>query len=302
MDLCVLMAMYNGQKYVIEQLESIFAQQTECDIHVLIRDDGSADESVQVVRRYAEDTKHDIRVMTGKNLGPARSFLWLIQHCPEMDYYAFCDQDDVWLPGKVSAGIRELDVEKPVLWLSDYKVTDEKLNVIAEGFDRPPESNPAKILFYNNAPGRVMMFNRRLLELMRSLDLQDFRMHDIMALNLAQLFGKVVFCPEAKILYRQHQGNAIGYGRKRIRPFKWIREKVTLVKDGENYYISEYCRKLLVHYEDRLKEKDLEAFREIAGYNQSLISRIRLLQRDYTQNGFNRTSVSIRMRILLGLI
>ena len=103
MKLAVLMSTYNGSKYLRQQLESILNQVCDCEIDIWVRDDGSSDDTLKILREYAAFGR--LRWYTGENLKPARSFLDLVKHCPGYDYYAFSDQDDVWYPNKLRDGI-----------------------------------------------------------------------------------------------------------------------------------------------------------------------------------------------------
>ena len=151
--LLVLMSAYCGKRYIVQQLDSIFSQKTDdCSISVLIRDDGSKDDTVKMCNEYADKNGVDVKVVEGKNVGPSRSFLDLIRTCPDADYYAFCDQDDVWLPGKAKAALVLLSGSNPVLWVSNYNVVDEQLSIIKQAALSSPEPDPFKVLFYNNVP------------------------------------------------------------------------------------------------------------------------------------------------------
>lgn len=291
--------MYNGKKYVIDQIRSIVSQEADCAIRILIRDDGSSDGSAELVEKAAIENNLDIQVIRGNNLGPSRSFMWLINNCPKADYYAFCDQDDVWLPGKVDKAISNLRTDVPAVWISNYNVVDSKLSLIRECPIDKPVDDPAKILFYNNVPGCVMVFNWELLAVMQRLNLPDFRMHDILALDIAALFQNICFEPQAYLLYRQHEDNVIGYNYKTIRPIKWVKDKSKMIIHRQDYRIAEYAKKMLQFYPQVFNKKDRRHFEIIAEYKKSLLWMIRLLQQEFTHNGINRTSLSIRWKIRL---
>ena len=95
----VLMSTYNGEKYLHEQINSILGQQG-VEIHLLIRDDGSSDGTVEICKEYAKKY-NQITFYQGENLGVGKSFLDLLKHAPDADYYSFADQDDVWLEDKI---------------------------------------------------------------------------------------------------------------------------------------------------------------------------------------------------------
>ena len=89
----VLLSTYNGEKYIKEQIESILNQEG-VEVSLLIRDDGSSDRTIEIVKKISEQN-NNIILFKGQNMGPARSFMDLVKKSDEVDYYAFADQDDV---------------------------------------------------------------------------------------------------------------------------------------------------------------------------------------------------------------
>lgn len=300
MKFCVLLSAYNGEKYIREQLDSIFSQDfPNGEIIVVLRDDGSTDNTISICIKYAQEKSRNLKIIRGENLGPAASFITLINSCPLCDYYAFCDQDDVWMQGKVMAAVDKLDCEQPVLWTSEYSVTDSNLKVIKEKNLKSPEMDPVRVLFYNNVPGCVMVFNQALLLEMRKMEINQFRMHDIFALNIALQFGKVFFDKHSYLLYRQHDGNVLGYGNKKINLKYWLRDKIKYLMSDESHYVSEYAAKMLEVNKARLSEERIRQYEIIKNYKNGFISTIRLFRQKYTHDGINRTAISIRCKILL---
>lgn len=100
---CVLMSTYNGEKYLRDQIDSILGQK-KVDLYIAIRDDGSTDRTNEIIKEYLEKNEN-ILFFKGKNLGVGESFLHLLSIAPDMDYYAFADQDDVWLEDKLITAI-----------------------------------------------------------------------------------------------------------------------------------------------------------------------------------------------------
>lgn len=298
-QLCVLLSAYNGTKYIIEQLNSIFKQSvTDCHIRVFLRDDGSNDGTIKMCEEYAQKNKYAIDIVAGENVGPARSFMKLINECPDADYYAFCDQDDIWLPGKVQAATDALSDDKAALWLSNYDVVNEDLSIQLNSALAKPETNPLRVIFYNNVPGCVMVLNRQLMIMLKSLEMDDIRMHDIFALSTAAMLGKVIYNPNSYVLYRQHDSNVLGYGHKKYSIIKSIKGKIKWLRSPEDYHIPEFAKKLLALYEPQIDNQTKEGLKEISTYKDRIFNTIRLLTRDYTKNRFGRTTVSIRSKIL----
>ena len=120
MKICVIMSTYNGEKYIRQQLDSIFQSEKKYEIVLYVRDDGSKDRTVEVLKKYGIEHHVQIEVNEGQNVGSAKSFLVALRDCPKADYYAFCDQDDTWIDGKLSAAVEQMGTtNQPILWCSD---------------------------------------------------------------------------------------------------------------------------------------------------------------------------------------
>ena len=111
----VVISTYNGAKHIERQLNSIF-EQTGVDVQVLVRDDCSRDNTVEVVQKYAQThPQNKIEIIKGNNVGFAKSFWLGLSMCGNADYYAFADQDDVWKKDKVQKVSRQLEKYKIVV-------------------------------------------------------------------------------------------------------------------------------------------------------------------------------------------
>ena len=106
-ELTVCMSAYNGEKYIAEQIESIMTQEG-CSPFLYIRDDGSTDNTLDVAKRAAQKYEGRIAIESGTNIGYRKSFLTALCNAPETEYFAFADQDDVWLPNKCSSALKKL--------------------------------------------------------------------------------------------------------------------------------------------------------------------------------------------------
>ena len=127
----VIMSTYNGEKYVQEQIESIFAQK-ECDISLLIRDDGSTDNTIDIVNELSK--KYNIKLIKGNNLKPAKSFLEALRYSgEEMDYYAFSDQDDIWNEKKIISAINFIKkYTEPSLYIGNLCAVNECKEILKD--------------------------------------------------------------------------------------------------------------------------------------------------------------------------
>jgi rhamnosyltransferase len=232
----VLLSVYNGQEYLTAQLESLFAQSYPA-LHVFLRDDGSCDRSREliagVIGRRATLMRDD-----GGRLGPGGSFLRLLG-AARADIYMFCDQDDVWLPNKVSnavAALQAANIDAPVLYHTDLTVVDDRLRVVApsfhahEGIRFPMAHEMRRLAVQNCVVGCTTAFTDALVERSRLREGTPLgvAMHDWWLALLAACVGRIVYEPRAAILYRQHASNVSGT-RKRSR---WQQVRAQLSSDG----------------------------------------------------------------------
>lgn len=198
----VLMSTYNGEMYIKQQIDSIF-KQINVDISLLIRDDGSSDNTVNIITDY---NNSNIMLKTGKNIGYKRSFMELVYMCDDnFDYYAFADQDDIWFDDKMDRAIKMLGkVNEPALYYSFMTQVDENLNVMNEQQNFKPPLNKKMVLFQNFVQGSTIVFNKSLLNIVQSYKIPKEVAHDIWLPIVATYFGKVVGDEESRILYRKH--------------------------------------------------------------------------------------------------
>lgn len=208
----VLLSTYNGSKFLLQQLNSLY-EQTYPNIRILVRDDGSSDSTRSILDN--EQLCGRIDILSGhKNLGPALSFFELLHNAAltETEYVAFCDQDDVWHPHKIEHAVSALLVvadSRPALFCSRLEIVDEQLNHI--GFTATPRKvGFGNALVENIATGCTMVLNREALELIFKHLPSKVLMHDWWCYLVLSCFGEIVFDSNANIKYRQHGNNTIG--------------------------------------------------------------------------------------------
>lgn len=218
----ILMSTYNGEKFLEEQLESLI-NQVGIKISILVRDDGSTDSTTKILTKY--QNRGLLTWYSGQNLKPAYSFFDLMKNAPLADYYAFCDQDDVWENNKLIAAIQKLsmfDRQSPSLYFSKAQLYDEKLNIIEDASYPNDKFSFGTALIRNNATGCTMVFNDTLLKFVNQYNPpKHLLMHDhwVYLLCLA-LGGNVVYDSNSLIKYRQHGGNACGTNHGMIHRFR----------------------------------------------------------------------------------
>ena len=209
----ILLSSYNGEQYIAEQLDSILSQDYS-GISILIRDDGSTDRTINIIKKYAENYEQ-ISCYKGENLGVINSFFDLLDRATlDADYYALSDQDDVWLKDKISRAVSKLlkmDNSKPLLYCGKTTPVDEDLRIIPYKI-KPTRIKPdfTNALVENICTGCTSVFNRELLLMIRQNKPSYTVMHDWWLYLVASSIGKVYYDYESRILYRQHKSNLLG--------------------------------------------------------------------------------------------
>ncbi len=220
-EIAVLLATYNGEKYLSELLDSLL-KQTYPNLKIYIHDDGSHDDTVSVIREYQAKNPCKIQVFDYPPTGSScANFMSMLKYVNE-PYVMFCDQDDVWLPEKTEKVFEEMkkteaeNPDKPCLVFSDLYVVDSELKIISDSFMKYADRNPYRtdyksLLMKNAAPGCTMILNRELVNKAKCCnDITKIGMHDIWVILIAALEGKVSYVDLPLIFYRQHQENVVG--------------------------------------------------------------------------------------------
>lgn len=220
----ILMSTYNGETYLVEQIDSILKQTYE-NIHLFIRDDGSTDGTLQILEKFADNSK--ITIIEGeKNLGYKNSFLYLLKVAvnerTKYQYFAFSDQDDVWLPEKLKVGVQHLESIESApsqLYYSSLLFVDSSLNYITKKNFKNFNNTFGAEMVRNSAAGSTMVFSKELANLAIQtddvLELPDGHDAWIFKLNLA-VGGSVYYDENSYILFRRHANTASNAGKKII--------------------------------------------------------------------------------------
>jgi glycosyltransferase involved in cell wall biosynthesis len=223
----IILATYNGAAFLPEQLASIAAQDHPRWI-LLWRDDGSLDETRAMMHGFtAAQPQGQVEqvVATDAHLGAAGSFMVLLAEAASRmepgDLLAFADQDDVWLPGKLSraiAAVMACPPERPTLYSARQVLVDAQLRRIALSVPvRPPPGFPA-CLTQNLATGCTVLMNRAAALLVAASTRPAGCQHDWWTyIVVTAAGGRFLIDDEAVVLYRQHQGNLVGAPRSMFR-------------------------------------------------------------------------------------
>lgn len=284
--ICVLLSTYNGEKYLAEQLNSIYAQEG-IDFHVLVRDDGSVDNTVSILNKYLIQYGR-MTVLAEKNVGAATSFYILMkyayEHFSDYDYYCFSDQDDVWFPFKLSSGVDDLALKNSLykLYFSSATIVDSELNKCGE-FKFPDKFNYKTSIYRNPVLGCTMIFNYALLEKSlvilkyiesSSCDKKYLPLHDAwMFLCACYLDAYIVGNSASTMLYRQHGSNVTTYNKGFIRRFKLAFKRI-LYKPNRHSYVAG----LLLLLENEMSEDKKIYLNKCVNYRTSIKDTVSFLK------------------------
>ena len=204
----VLMSTYNGETYLRHQLDTILNQTWE-NTEIFIRDDGSKDGTLRILEEYA--SKHEnVSFVRGENLGSNRSFLELIQNAPEADYYALSDQDDDWMPKKLSKAIEKLEGGEYLIYCGNKQQVDNDLLPLPNQTYGDLKPGFENAVIENICTGCTCVFTKKMQQLLKDKLPEHPIYHDWWLYLVASYHGKVYFDKEPFINYRQHGDNQVG--------------------------------------------------------------------------------------------
>jgi glycosyltransferase involved in cell wall biosynthesis len=262
---CICLATYNGARFIEKQLKS-FVDQTHQNWSLLISDDGSTDETKNIIYQFIEDyPKKHILLIDGPGQGYLKNFLSLLCHNQAIgDYFAFADQDDIWLPKKLEVSLyhlSQLSGNGPKLYGSRTKIIDTHDNqlTLSPLFQKKPSFVNA--LVQNFSGGNTMLFNKEAKISLECIGADiDVVSHDWWVyLVVSGLGGKIIYDPNPQVLYRSHSLNIIGVNQGTVARIKrlyaamegkyagWNDLNVTALYKFSNYLTPEN-RKLLAEF------------------------------------------------------
>jgi glycosyltransferase involved in cell wall biosynthesis len=260
----VVMTTYNGEKYLREQLDSLLIQ-NGVNIKILVRDDGSNDRTTKILDEYKN--KGLLMWYTGEHLDVQKGYLDLLRNAPKSDYYAFCDQDDVWDNNKLLVAVTELDdlpKDSPALYYCGQKLVDKDLKLLSVHSlttNRSPHTN----FVISNVAGCTAVFNQILVDSINSANPDFVLMHDSWVFKVCVALGGNYYVDSGTyICYRQHGKNVTGIDgglKGRIRQARRYLEK---------FEIQRQCSNLLKCYEKKMTPEYKELAHAICDYDKSI--------------------------------
>lgn len=204
----VLLATYNGVRFLDEQLTSLSEQQN-VDVEVLVNDDGSSDGTLEILWKW-RDRGLIVSISESIGLGSTKAFLKLLQECDEEPYVAFCDQDDIWEKDKLTSQLNFVGGAVPIMSICSRMYIDDSGNKI--GRPKVLRNSPSfeNACFENIAPGNTTLLNNAAIKIVNSIKNPPVNHYDSWIYLLISTFGKVNYCPLYLVRYRIHSANSVG--------------------------------------------------------------------------------------------
>lgn len=299
MKIAVLMSTYNGEKYIKEQIDSILNQEGDFQLDLWVRDDGSKDKTKVILDEYAEQGK--LRWYSNNNLGPARSFLDLVRHCSGYDFYAFADQDDYWMPYKISAAVRMLEGKiGPQLYFANAELVDSELNSMGRNvYKISPKLDFETLTCAGGILGCTTVFNAELAQWVQSRDLPELIvMHDFYIDELCLALDGEITCDLQPVMkYRQHENNVVGVSYGLVGTLK---ERFFTIRKKAKVSIADQSNEILKLYRSDISSDKVKWLTKVAFYRSSHASRISLAFSHRTIYMNRNMGLKLRLSILFG--
>ena len=303
MEIAILMSTYNGEKYLNEQLKSLFNQDIDDHMTIYIRDDGSKDYTFEIIEKWK--SKLNIVLYKMKNIGPAKSFWYLFMN-PEIqaDYYAFCDQDDIWDSDKLRVGVEALSKcnEKPALWCSNCRIIDQNGTVISEKMNiRMPNFNIISQLICGTTQGCAMLFNNELRRYIFEKNVSIVPMHDFVILTYSIVIGKIIYDEHPYFSYRVHSNNVVANnGKKGVKRIKSSLKR-WFASENRNE-LSKFANVLLNDNKNFIDNDTQIYIKNLVRSKNNIVIRLRLVMDKKTSSNNKKAERSFKIRTILCLI
>ena len=254
----IIMATYKGAKYIKTQIFSILAQ-THTNWRILIHDDGSSDNTIEVIKELQKIDSRILLIEDNIEFGNAgANFLHILQYVTA-SYIMFCDQDDIWFESKVALHLKEIQGKKKPYAVYSNGYTYNGEIITSENFINFHRTHLKDSLFLNGGiHGCCIMFNKELLEVFKHNLPPYIFMHDHFITMIAVTFGEIQYLQKALMLYRQHDSNVTG------NVVLSLNSRVKTFLDSNNPVLEkrhyEANRSFYYHFKNKLSSEQKELF------------------------------------------
>jgi len=265
----ILLATYNGEKYLEAFLQSLYKQSYN-NFDIIVRDDGSVDNSLNILKSYMD--KLNIIFIKDKlmNIGIIKNYNKILEYIEKNNYenILFADQDDIWFPNKVEIMIEQMSLYTqkyncPLLIHCNAIITDENLNPIQQFINIHKEYNLNQMIFHPIVQMASVIINKKLLQEIYHLP-SDIFMHDYYISIVNEIIGKRIFLDESLMYYRQHDSNLLGANNKTIDKLKKIFSRNYMLLSTKQIFTLEYILEKYNHRISTRKKEYLENALKIA--------------------------------------
>lgn len=275
MKTCILLSTFNGERFIPEQIQSI-RDQTQLPDMVIIRDDGSTDNTVEIAAQLLNDHHIKFELHIGENIGPEKSFraMFDLGIKTDADLFFFCDQDDIWLPEKIATLCEEFTPDgSPQLVFSGYLLVDESNKLIGRS-TIPKKIGFGNAVLQNIVTGCTSACNRACLKLAAKGKIDTPIMHDRWLYLISTALGSARFINSQTIRYRQHGGNVVGAERSAWKvAIKRIRRFISKGRTTQRSAI----RQILEHHAIEMAPKDVKLCEDLLSAKNSFAIRLKLV-------------------------
>ena len=320
----ILISTFNGEKYLKEQLNSCLAQEGNFNIKITVRDDGSTDETCHILKQYEEE--FHINVIYGQNIGLNASMMELIKLSEEhFDYFAFCDQDDVWENFKIEEAVKCLcEIDKadkvaahssgdsqspleicflankktPLLWSCMEELTDENLNSYSLMPYPKYLGNFYNAVIQNKTAGHTQVFNKTLRDMYMHYPPDKMYVYDWVLYMLACALGEVYFCDKPCGKYRQHGKNTIGY---ELGPIAQIPRRLKRLLNGDFRHITTQMAYFYETYGNKIKEEHKSEMERFLNSRKNIFTRVYYALTTKIKRNTSFESLQFRVLYILGV-
>ena len=298
------MSTFNGEKYIIDQINSIFAQK-DVDVALYIRDDGSTDKTVESIQKLKD---RRIVLNVEKNVGYIKSFMQLVATAPDgYDFYAFSDQDDVWKPDKLSNAVEVLSRKAtPFLYCAAPEYVDAQLRP-SQAYHSVLDDIPEGLVSAKYALslgllglGCTMVWNPALQKILKKADYSSFSFgHDNLLSVTAAMVGDVFRDGRKVILYRQHNANASSSQSKQKKQslHQILAAKYRNMTNMNDYYLRKF---VYDNFQDNMCDEKKTLLEKTVTYRGSILRRVKLIRENLCAERSFSVKVKHGIMVLIG--
>lgn len=294
---CVLMSTHNGEKFLEEQLCSIFSQQG-VQVHLVVRDDGSSDKTCEILEKYRNQI---FDIILGSNIGCEKSFMDLLHRNYDAEYYAFADQDDIWDVDKLKIAISFLNKQGlPALYGSDLREfkNGKDTGRLIFGSERIKRVKlVGEKFFFSNVHGCTLVWNKELDDIIKLYSPNVVVGHDAWVCSIANALGIVFYDDSSHISYRIHENNTSGKAQSVIE--RLIRgTKHYLIKGSKLY---RFADEFLKGYGNQINinSSGYEFMYHLSRYNKNFDSKLWLLKSSYINSKPILDGIMLKISIIV---